>query len=62
VDLIYHDFQSDVGDSDYGTEYNMMLTKKFGSHYTLQAVYANYNADTYKADTEKFWLQFTVTY
>ena len=62
VDLIYHDFQSDEGDSDYGTEYNMMLTKKFGSHYTLQAAYANYNADEYKTDTEKFWLQFTVAY
>ena len=62
VDLIYHDFKSDEDDSDYGTEYNMMLTKKFGGHYTLQAAYANYNADMYKTDTEKFWLQFTVAY
>ncbi|WP_136805691.1 alginate export family protein [Desulfosediminicola flagellatus] len=62
VDLIYHDLQSDKGDSKYGTEFDMMLTKKFGSHYTLQAAYANYNADEYKTDTEKFWLQFTVAY
>ena len=62
VDLIYHDFESDEGDGNYGTEYNMMLTKKFGSHYTLQAAYSNYNADEYKTDTEKFWLQFTVAY
>lgn len=62
VDLIYHDFQADEGGSDYGTEFDVMLTKKFGSHYILQAAYANYNADEYKTDTQKFWLQFTVAY
>lgn len=62
VDLIYHDFEADVGDSDYGNEFDVMLTKKFGSHYILQAAYANYDADEYKTDTEKFWLQFTVAY
>lgn len=62
LDLIYHDFQSDAGSIDYGTEFDMMLTKKFGSHYTLQAKYANYSADEFKVDTEKFWLQFTVNY
>lgn len=62
VDLIYHDFQADKGGSDYGTEFDTMLTKKFGSHYTLQAAYANYSADEYKTDTQKFWLQFTVAF
>ena len=62
VDLIYHDFRADEGGSDYGTEFDVMLTKKFGSNYTIQAAYANYNADEYKTDTQKFWLQFMVTY
>jgi len=62
ADLIYHDFQADEGGSDYGSEFNAMLTKKIGSHYTLQAVYANYNADEYKVDTQKFWLQFTAAF
>jgi len=62
VDLIYHDFQADEGGSDYGTEFDTMLTKKFGNHYTLQAAYANYKADEYKTDTQKFWLQFTVAF
>jgi hypothetical protein len=62
IDLIYHDFQADEGGSDYGTEFDAMLTKNFGSHYILQAAYANYNADEYKTDTQKFWLQFTVTF
>ena len=62
VDLIYHDFRADEGGSDYGTEFDAMLTKRFASHYTLQAKYANYNADEYKTDTQKFWLQFTVAF
>ncbi len=62
VDLIYHDFQADKGGSDYGAELDAMVTKKFTDHYTLQAVYANYNADGYKTDTEKIWLQFTVAF
>ncbi len=62
ADLIYHDFQADEGGSDYGTEFDAMLTWKFGKHYTLQVTYANYNADNYKSDTQKFWLQFTVAF
>lgn len=62
LDLIYHNFKADEGNSDYGNEFDTMLTKKFGSHYTLQAVYADYNASDYKVDTRKFWLQFTVTF
>ncbi|WP_136799874.1 alginate export family protein [Desulfosediminicola ganghwensis] len=62
VDLIYHDFESDAGSSDYGSEFDAMLTKKFGKNYTLLAKYANYDADEFKADVEKFWIQFTVAY
>ena len=62
MDLIYHDFQADEGGSDYGTEFDIMLTKKIGSHYTVQAAYANYNADEYKTDTQKLWLQFTMAF
>ncbi len=58
--LIYHDFQADEGGADYGTEFDTMLTKKFAGHYTIQAAYADYNADEYKTDTQKFWLQLTV--
>jgi len=62
VNLIYHDFQAESGSSDYGTEWNAMLTKKFADHYTLQIAYADYDADEFKVDTKKFWLQFTVAY
>jgi hypothetical protein len=62
INLIYHDFQADTGGADYGTEFDVMVTKKFAGHYTVQAAYANYNADEYKVDTQKFWLQMTVNF
>ncbi len=62
IDLICHDFQADTGGADYGTEFNIMVTKKFAGHFTAQAVYASYNADEFKTDTEKFWLQLTMAF
>ncbi len=62
LNLIYHDFQADAGGSDYGTEYDLKLSKKFGENYAVQAFYADYSADEYKTDTQKFWLQFVVNY
>jgi len=61
-ELTYHDFRADAGDSKYGTEIDAALTKKIGSNYEVQAVYAQYNADEYNSDVKKFWLQFTVVY
>ena len=54
--VIYHDFQSDVGNLDYGSEWDASLGFKLGKVGVL-AKYANYNADSFAVDTEKFWLQ-----
>ena len=62
ADVIYHDFKADTGGADYGSELDLSLTKKFGDSYALQAKYADYNADEFNSDVQKFWLQFTVTY
>jgi len=62
VALVYHDFQADEGSADYGTEFDATVSRKFGGHYTVQAVYAAYNADEYKVDTDKFWLQLTIAF
>ncbi len=62
LDLVYHDFQADTGGSDYGTEIDTMLSKTFAKHYTVLASYSNYNADEFKVDTRKFWVQLTVNF
>ena len=62
LDLFYHDFQADTGGADYGTEFDAKLARKFGKHYTIEAVYANYSSDEFKTDTEKIWLQLTMKF
>ena len=52
---VYHDFTSDAGSTDYGTELDLLAAKKIGS-YTLLAKYAAYSADNLATDTSKLWL------
>lgn len=54
--LVYHDYSADAGGSDYGSEWNFLLAKAFGKHYSLGAKYASYEADNFATDTDKFWL------
>ena len=56
ADLIYHEFDSDFGGLDYGSEWDAQLGFKLGP-VGLLAKYANYDASGFAADTEKFWLQ-----
>jgi len=55
--IVYHDFKSDVGSIDYGSEIDISLSKKLFDRYTLLLKYANYNADAFATDTTKFWFQ-----
>lgn len=56
ADLVYHQFDSDFGGIDYGSEWNASLGFKLGP-VNLMAKYANYDADGFAVDTEKVWLQ-----
>jgi len=55
--FVYHDFSSDQGSIDYGTETGFLLAKKFGKNYSALLKYASYSADAWKVDTDKLWLQ-----
>jgi hypothetical protein len=50
-----HDLQSDYAGLDYGSEYDLSLSKKFGA-VAYTAKYASYTKDTFGSDTSKFWL------
>jgi hypothetical protein len=52
---IYHDFSSDQGSIDYGTEIDLQLTKKLPCGAMLGLKGALYSADEFSTDTEKFW-------
>lgn len=53
--VTYHRYDSDVGGIDYGDEWNAQLGFSVG-RVALLARYANYQADGFGVDTEKFWL------
>ena len=54
--LTYHEINSDVGNIDYGSEWDAQIGFKLGPVGIL-AKYAKYEADSFSVDTDKFWLQ-----
>ncbi len=54
----YHQFDAEQGGADYGDEVNLGISKDFGKNYSASIQYANYSADTFSVDTEKYWLTF----
>jgi hypothetical protein len=59
--VTFHQFDSDVGDVEFGTEWDASVGFKLGP-VALLAKYANYNAADFGVDTEKFWLQAEIAY
>jgi len=56
ANITYHQFDSDFGNLDLGSEWDASLGFKAGP-VSLLAKYANYRADAFAVDTEKLWLQ-----
>ncbi|MDO3388780.1 alginate export family protein [Gilvimarinus sp. SDUM040013] len=57
----YHELASDYGSTDYGQELDVSAAKKFGPVLVL-VKYADYQADDYGSDTQKFWLMLNATF
>ncbi len=57
---VYHDFSSEEGSTDYGTEYDLLATKKFAGAYTVGLKYGSYDADNFGVDTDKLWVWVSV--
>lgn len=52
----YHDFKADEGGADYGTEYGLYAKMPIKKNYYIEAKYADYQADAFATDTQKFTL------
>ena len=61
ANVTYHLFDSDFGNRDLGSEWDASLGFKAGP-VALLAKYANYDAETFAVDTEKFWLQAEISF
>lgn len=60
--ITYHDLSSNEGSTDYGTEFDMVATWAYNEKFSVLLKYANYMADDYATDTEKFWLMMSYTF
>ncbi|WP_057830254.1 alginate export family protein [Colwellia sp. TT2012] len=61
----YHDFTSDVGSIDFGSELNLIATYHFNKNYAVLVKAANYgegDAEQKPTDTNKLWLQVTAKF
>jgi len=56
VAIAFHQFDSDAGNVEYGTELDASAGFKLG-RVGLLAKYADYDAKDFGVDTRKFWLQ-----
>ena len=55
--LVWHDFSAEATAQDYGSEWDISVSRKFANRFELLVKYADYAADDLFADTRKFWLQ-----
>ncbi len=53
----YHQFDSDIGSSNYGHEWDAQIVMKPRPDMTIIAKFADYNADTFATDTQKIWIE-----
>lgn len=58
--VVWHDFNSDAGNIEYGQEWDASLSFALDKRWTFLAKLADYQADDYLRDTSKFW--FSVEY
>ena len=63
-ELIYHDFQAEAGDADWGTEFDAALSFKFAERYGLLFKLATFDASSGSPypDTTKLWAQLTADF
>jgi hypothetical protein len=54
--IVFHQFDSDVGNIEYGTEWDASVGFKLG-RIGILAKFADYDARDFGVDTRKFWLQ-----
>ncbi|MCX7545469.1 alginate export family protein [Marinicella gelatinilytica] len=55
----YHQFDSEAGSGQLGSEFDVSLSKKLGQKADLLLKAADYSADTHSQDTQKVWLMFS---
>ncbi len=55
--VVYHDYTSDAGGLDYGSEWDAQLSHKLNAHWTALAKLARYEGAGPFADLTRYWVQ-----
>ena len=59
---VWHEFEAEATDARYGSELDLLVSRRFRDRYELLAKYAYYRADELLADTTKLWLQVSAAF
>ena len=62
IALIYHDFQAEATSADYGSEVDLVISRKLSNNYSVALKFADYSADDFAVDTRKIWLTLAAKY
>ena len=64
LQLVWHDYQAEAVDLDYGSEWNASAVLKFGAKKNYEAMlkFADYRADRFATDTTKVWVQVSAAF
>ncbi|MCC6718357.1 MAG: hypothetical protein IT555_10760, partial [Acetobacteraceae bacterium] len=62
VQLAWHDFGAEAVSRDYGTEWNVSVSRKVAKRVDVMLKAADYSADTFGRDTTKLWATATVAF
>ena len=58
----YHDFNSEVGSADYGSEVDLQASYTFNPTVSAAVKFASYRSDTFSVDTDKLWLTINISF
>jgi hypothetical protein len=59
---VWHEFGAEATDADYGTELDVVVSRRFWERYEFLAKYADYAAHELFTSTRKFWLQLSADF
>lgn len=58
----YHRFAADTGGADYGTEFDVVVAKKFAERFTAITKFASFDSDGFAVDTDRFSFEVNFAY
>lgn len=59
---VWHEFSAEASGAEYGSELDLVVSRRFAERYEFLAKYADYSADDLFTDTRKFWVQVSAAF